>query len=294
MIFSNMFSKGLQWVPQLVVNSLYRFGPVAVFCSKILKRFEKGIKGNTVTIRAGELAGRTLQLSKGTPNYYWIRGHDEPEVIRCMKSRIMPGFHVVDVGAHVGIETMMFSAWVGSAGVVTAIEPDQDNFETLLTNLRMNGVANVRTIQGAIAARKGVSEFHDGLGVLSRLTKEHERGKSVLLGQAICVQTFTLDELFGTQDNQLNFVKIDVEDFEGEVLQGAAKLLVTKRPVFMIELHSHQSAISCLQTLRGAKYSVELVGNNEDDIDCFLAKQPQKDYTKGFSRCHVLATPLSC
>src|SRR5258708_847593 len=60
-----------------------------------------------------------------------------------LEQRIMPGMTVIDVGANLGIYTLLFSGLVGRSGKVIAIEPEPDMFASLEHNCRANNALNV-------------------------------------------------------------------------------------------------------------------------------------------------------
>src|SRR5258708_27788033 len=47
-----------------------------------------------------------------------------------LEQRIRPGMHVVDVGANLGLYTLLLSRLVGESGTVVAFEPDPELFES--------------------------------------------------------------------------------------------------------------------------------------------------------------------
>src|SRR5690349_6805334 len=77
-----------------------------------------------VTITEGPNRGMKLAMDRSTPRYYWLRGHDEQAVISQIERLVKPGMTVADVGAHIGMETMIFSRLVGPHGRVLSFEPD--------------------------------------------------------------------------------------------------------------------------------------------------------------------------
>ncbi|MEW6404497.1 MAG: FkbM family methyltransferase, partial [Chloroflexota bacterium] len=67
----------------------------------------------------------------------------EPRELALVKSIVEPGMVFFDVGANIGLYSLVASRLVGEIGVVHTFEPAGFTYETLLTNLRLNGTTNV-------------------------------------------------------------------------------------------------------------------------------------------------------
>jgi FkbM family methyltransferase len=279
-----------QHVPSPLIHFAYKVPLFARISSKVLRNAAAVSQPMVVSIRQGPLMGWKLQIDSQTPHYYWIKGHDEPAVLQIMQKIIKPGHHVVDVGAHIGIETLMFSQWVGTNGHVVSIEPEPSNFNALFANVRLNALSNVKLMQSAISDTMGELKFVQGKGVLSHVA-DNLHGGDGESASLITVQAYTLDELFSGKQPLVDFIKIDVEDFEVAVLCGARQLLHKHQPIIMLELHSYRSTRGCADILVQAGYQLELVDVPEKDIEGYLATQPRGDFNHGFGRCHLLAKP---
>ena len=86
------------------------------------------------------MIGRTLYLG----------GDHEPELRALMRHLPLDGGVALDVGANIGLHTLVMSRLVGGAGRVFAFEPDPHNFELLEGNLRRSGAHNVTARRCAI------------------------------------------------------------------------------------------------------------------------------------------------
>jgi len=285
-----MILGAVQHLPSPLIRLAYNVPFFARMGSLLLRHVTTASQPTVVTIRQGPLTGWKLQINTQTPHYYWIKGHDEPVVLQIMQKFIKPDHQVVDVGAHVGIETLMFSQWVGKNGRVVSIEPDPSNFKSLLANIRLNATSNVQLMQVALSDTIGEVQFVQGEGVLSRVA-DNFNGGDVEPTSLITVPAHTLDSLFAGKQPAVDFVKIDVEDFEASVLSGARQFLREHQPIVILELHSYRSARDCANILMQAGYQVELVDTPEKDIERYLKTQPQRDFNHGFGRCHLLAKP---
>jgi hypothetical protein len=73
------------------------------------------------------------------------------------------------------------------------------------------------------------------------------------------VEALTLDDAAGRYGIPA-FVKIDVEGFELEVLEGAAGLLRGKETSFLVEAHSPELIRACTETFEASGYACERIG----------------------------------
>ncbi len=135
-----------------------------------------------------------------------------------------PGMTVVDVGANVGIHTSIAARCVAPSGVVYGFEPVPENFEILVGNLARNHITNVVVEQLAVGSDVGRASIYlddHSIGTHSLLELDgSDRGRSLL------VPVTTLDGYFATtMPEVVNLLKIDVEGYEPNVLQGAVTVL---------------------------------------------------------------------
>lgn len=147
------------------------------------------------------------------------------------------GMFFFDIGAHQGIYTLLASKKVGSSGQVFAFEPSPRELRRLRWNLFLNRCRNVRVVPSALGSREGVAELFVCLG--------QETGCNSLRPPAVSEPTKSTQVLVTTLDSYLqkhhidlvDFIKLDVEGAELEVLKGATKLLShNSRPVLFCEL----------------------------------------------------------
>jgi len=132
---------------------------------------------------------------------------------------IKPGDIVIDVGSHVGIFTIKAAKAVGPKGLVVSIEPEPKNLSLLLKNIKLHHLNNVIVVRKAAWFKKGNIKLYlaSSPGSHSILTPT---------GRWIHVDCDTLDQIcleIGLK--KVDFIKIDVEGAELEVLKGAERLL---------------------------------------------------------------------
>ena len=166
--------------------------------------------------------------------YLWNRGmirtllerNDLKKEILATKKLIKKDDMVFDAGANIGILSAVYSRLVGNSGKVYSFEPVNETFSRLKETLSLNGCDNVVPIKIALSDISGSAEmriFDESLSGLSSLAKPKYPAYN---SNDMPVKTETLDNIcaeFGITG--IDFLKIDVEGFEKEVLAGAGELL---------------------------------------------------------------------
>jgi len=153
-------------------------------------------------------------------------GRFEPQTTEIVCERIKSGDTVLDVGAHFGYYTLLFSDLVGEEGSVIAFEPDHDVFKVLSANVRLNGLTNVQLFQQAASDTNGRARFYASDAGQSSLVPQ--RG----LRRIYDVMTVRIDEL-GLE--RLDMAKIDTEGTEAKVLRGMRETIERCRPWLVLE-----------------------------------------------------------
>src|SRR5215203_5674424 len=158
---------------------------------------------------------------------------------------------VVDVGAYLGRYALTSSNLVGENGRVVAIEGDPSHYKMLDKNIKLNKVSNVMAINCMVGSKDMhliVGSEDNYLTVRSKdihtnhqddSYREFDESGRVQIGNTI-VNLNTLDNLLIKQHgiSEVNWMKIDVEGAELEVLKGAHNILSnSKRIKLLIEIH---------------------------------------------------------
>ena len=169
--------------------------------------------GLNVMVNLCELEGRNLHSGV----------EFEPHEVAIVRKLVRPGAVFFDVGAHIGLYTLIASRLVGPAGAVHSFEPASSTYKVLLTNLRLNRAPNVVTNPVAVGERAGEVELL--VNRESGLTSLGATGRGQIVGVEQ-VAVLSLDEYAMTHNiTQVDFLKVDVEGYEGHVLRGATKLI---------------------------------------------------------------------
>jgi FkbM family methyltransferase len=205
---------------------------------------------------AAPLEGHKMRLEWRSSKAF-VFGTYEREVISALQRIVKPGWTVFDIGAHIGYFTLLLAKLVGPQGKVVAFEPFLENFRALGENIRLNNKQNVVIEQCAVAATSGM------LSLRSNDTNQLTYTASLVHGQPICeVKVVSLDDYVATQLEGINFVIMDVEGAETDVLKGMQSILQRDSPTLLIELHGFDPSgllHPALQQLRAMNYSVQFL-----------------------------------
>jgi FkbM family methyltransferase len=176
-----------------------------------------------------------------------IMSRHEDEIIDHFNTK--QGDIVVDVGAHMGKYTIIASKQVGANGKVIAIEAHPGNYDMLNHNIKLNGLTNVIPLNYAVYSKETkiklfLPDEESGYTMHHSVMFNYLSSKYPLQGKDnekfIEVNANTLDNLL--QKNgipQVNWIKIDVEGAEFEVLKGSADILsISKDISLLIEVHN--------------------------------------------------------
>lgn len=165
-----------------------------------------------------------------------------------IKNLLSPGMVFFDIGANNGYISLLAAINVGETGCVFAFEPLPQNISKITKNVNVNRFSNIEIIPCAVGSFSGMKDFFFGAseseGSFSSLNRKN----------VIQVEVITLDiacKQYATPD----LIKIDVEGFEAEVLQGGSDILSKqKAPKIILEIHSEESKKETLRILRSHNY----------------------------------------
>src|SRR5689334_17792000 len=93
----------------------------------------------------------TNQLSRAL----YVSGTYEPNTLCVVQALLRPGDCFIDVGANVGLFSLVASRWVGPAGHVYSFEPSAREYEALRDNLRRNGLSEETAFRLAVTSQSG-------------------------------------------------------------------------------------------------------------------------------------------
>ena len=166
-----------------------------------------------------------------------LAGTFETNEIAFVGGFLQPGMTVLDLGAHHGVYTILASKRVAPGGRVFAFEPSPRERRTLRLHVMLNLCWNVTIQDLALGNENTTANLFVVEG--SQTGCNSLRPPEVFCGTSrvrVCVTR--LDDWLDSQKlDQVDFIKLDVEGAERDVLQGAERLLDRKpRPVILAEI----------------------------------------------------------
>jgi len=159
----------------------------------------------------------------------YLRREDFVEDAAVLEPYLKPGMTVFDVGANIGYLTYFFCRHVAPGGQVYSFEPEATNFREMAANVEKNGITFCCPLQVAVGARDGEICFAPGLN-------GHINADSASLPNCTII---SLDSFVRRRSIQhVSLVKIDVEGWELDVLEGMREILSREeKPILYVEVH---------------------------------------------------------
>jgi FkbM family methyltransferase len=189
-------------------------------------------------VKSGPAEGIWLRLNPRTATAT-INGDGERRELEVVREHLRAGMTFYDVGANVGIFAMMAARIVGSSGQVVAFEADPEIAERLREHSRRNVFSWVNVEQKAAWRESGTVMFER---VDASVSPDRGVGHVVdaTNDRVVRLDAIALDDC-STKYRPPDFIKCDVEGAEGEVFQGARRVLEKQRPGVLCEIHSDAS-----------------------------------------------------
>lgn len=216
-----------------------------------------------VPILQGRLKGKKWIVGSGNHGC-WI-GSYEYEKQTVFSRIIEEGGVLYDIGAHVGFYTLLASEIVGPKGKVFAFEPLPKNINYLKEHLRLNHCKNVTVVEAAVAGRSGMAFFENGANsYMGRLSAQSR----------LEVRMISLDDLVARGEIlPPDYVKIDVEGAELQVLYGGKLLIAKYHPTIFLATHGIEVHRRCCVFLKEAGYHLQSLKEKQriDESDEILA-----------------------
>lgn len=190
----------------------------------------------------------------------------EPYV--CQKLKPLKGDVVFDVGAHIGYYTIYAAKAVGPKGLVVSVEPDPRNFKLLKKNVQHHNLRNVKLMNCALSSFEGTAQF--GLSynpLVSQLVSEKPSSNR----KTLKVDVTTIDKMCqGLHIDQIDWLKIDVEDGALDVLKGGTRILRTQENA-IIEVPD----LVTLAKLKELGFSLQQIAPSDSEIGYYYATRNQ-------------------
>ena len=171
----------------------------------------------------------------------------ESEILSLFLSKLKSDSIVFDIGANIGLFTLLASKAMSGEGTVYAFEPTKKTFDYLNKNIKLNRLDNIVTFQNAFSDKvekvimgppdnRANKSFADSFNQIIRVDE-----KDGILVNDNLVTTTVLDQFIKEQNiDRVDVLKIDIEGAELLCFKGGENFLKTHQPVILLEcLESH-------------------------------------------------------
>ncbi len=169
---------------------------------------------------------------------YFEQEYEEAN-ISTIDKHVVEGMTIIDVGAHIGLMSVILGQKTGKTGAVYSFEPTPSTFEVFKKTIRINNMDNlIYPENAAVSVKTGRSPFlvstYPG-DVSNRLVNETISDKNT---RSIDMQLYAIDDYVVQKGiPKIDFIKIDAEGAELNVLKGAVKTLQQFSPRIILALH---------------------------------------------------------
>lgn len=240
----------------------------------LLRNFYYSFTDGKVTSMVGSHAakGKKWIVNKRYGRAYF-KGYYEPSVTRFIDSLLKENFVFVDAGAHAGYFSLV-AASKCSKGHVYSFEPDQFNYNYIESIKSINNLGNWTVENKGLGKQNSILKFQSGIS--------SSTGRIVEDGD-IEVEVISLDSYFSRSlTNRIDLIKIDVEGYGGEVIEGALQTILKYRPIILLENHLGSNEFEIAWSLLCPYYlffdfasQIEIVSKPDKQIDFLLLKPRQ-------------------
>jgi len=153
-----------------------------------------------------------------------VNGTREDQLRRLLQCEIKTGMTILDIGANIGYYPLMVANLAGDSGFVYAIEPSPSNYQNLIENIELNNKGkNFEVFNMGVSNKKGKERFflstHSNLNTFIR---DGYKGGYVTCGvsdEFIDIEVTDLTSFLQGR-NEVDLIRMDVEGYEVEILEG--------------------------------------------------------------------------
>lgn len=153
------------------------------------------------------------------------------EEIRFVRKFVQPGMRAIDIGANFGVYSLSIARAAGPTGQVVAFEPGAGCVACLHKSIARNGFAHMTVQACAVGAASGRARLSVTAPELRTIVETPADASSDE------VPVVSLDDMFGDRPpGSVDFVKLDVEGAESDVVRGGARFFAAQAPLILTEV----------------------------------------------------------
>lgn len=211
-----------------------------------------------IKVKAGPLVGKKWIITSGAK---YILGTQEVYKTNAFVKNFKKGEVLYDIGAHVGYFSAIAALINNGSGAIYAFEPRPMNARFFRIHMKANHFTNVTLFEAAVGDAEKDVRFDLGQGSATG----HVSMEGKLKVKQISIDKILREGLIPTPD----FIKIDVEGGEMNVLKGLVDVISLHHPKILVATHNHECHAFVLDFLRMKNYSIEVLNPccNKGDIE---------------------------
>lgn len=220
---------------------------------KVKKLVNRVLAGLVLPVQSPQLKGLRLRVDPLMPsNLFW--NNVEEQVHNVYNVFIKKDFTVFDIGANVGLHSYYIARHFQKS-FVYAFEPFPANASYIKDMIRINKISNITLVEKGIAQSSGQRYFNTSIN--------NHQGHISDQPADLQVDVVSLDDFITQHALQPDFIKVDVEGAEAEVLDGFKNSIVWVCPTMIIEVHNIEQAKKVADFFRPLDYTLcKLVGDS--------------------------------
>jgi FkbM family methyltransferase len=195
--------------------------------------------------------------------HLYLYGFMEEDLTRALISFLKKDMVFLDVGAHVGYFSALAAVLVGKKGSVHSFEATPRTYQFLKKNISQ--FDNVQTNLEAVWSKNGFLDFYDYgpfYAQCNSFTKAKLEKKILEEIKPIKFKSpsITIDTYCTKRNIKPNFIKIDAESAEFEILKGMTQVLKKYSPIISLEIGDlphikKDGSKDCIKLLKNLKYT---------------------------------------
>lgn len=209
--------------------------------------------GIYVNIKSGPLKGKKWIITSGGN---FISGDQEEYKTDAFLLNFVPGSVFFDIGAHIGYYSAIGAMLNNGRGHVYSFEPRPMNAEFFRKHMKKNGFSAVTLFEAAVGEKDGAVQFDTAHGsATGRVSSDGD----------LKVKQVSIDRM--VNEGELpppDFIKIDVEGGEIEVLKGLTGVVTEFRPRLIVATHNTECYSFTVDFLKKNRYKFEVL--NPDPV----------------------------
>lgn len=173
---------------------------------------------------------------------------------------------VLDIGANIGVMSYYLSKKI-KYGNVISFEPIPYNFNNLKRLIKKYNLDNIEPYQLALGNSNGEIEMimpiHHSVKFHGLAHVKSKKHSDIEEGETIVVNMKKLDDVLKSRTQPITGIKIDVENYEFNVLSGAKEILQKNKPIIYCELWDNENRKNTIQLLRSLGYITKVLIRNK-------------------------------